>query len=218
MCWVPNCVDDPRLHREPNLFTGIVEAIGKVESLRSGSGGSRRLSIATDLDVASLPLGASMAVNGVCLTIVARRARRFEADLGPETLACSTLGSLKASDRVHLERPLRLGDMLGGHLVTGHVDGVGKVESARKQGDTLALRLDAPEAVAPFLVKKGSIAIDGVSLTINEVDGRSVEVWLIPHTLSVTLLGGLRAGGRVNMEADMIAKQVARFVEKAHVR
>jgi riboflavin synthase len=218
MCWVPNCADDPRLHREPNLFTGIVEAIGKVESLRSGSGGSRRLSIATDLDVASLPLGASMAVNGVCLTIVARRARRFEADLGPETLACSTLGSLKASDRVHLERPLRLGDMLGGHLVTGHVDGVGKVESARKQGDTLALRLDAPEAVAPFLVKKGSIAIDGVSLTINEVDGRSVEVWLIPHTLSVTLLGGLRAGGRVNMEADMIAKQVARFVEKAHVR
>ena len=199
------------------MFTGIVEAIGKVESLRSGSGGTRRLAVATDLDVASLPLGASMAVNGACLTIVARRARRFEADLGPETLACTTLGSLKASDRVHLERPLRLGDMLGGHLVTGHVDGVGKVESARKQGDTLALRLGAPESVAPFLVKKGSIAVDGVSLTINQVDGRSVEVWLIPNTLSVTLLGGLRTGDRVNMEADMIAKQVARFVEKARV-
>jgi riboflavin synthase len=195
------------------LFTGIVEAIGKVESLRAGSGGTRRLAIATDLDVASLPLGASMAVNGACLTIVARRARRFEADLGPETLACTTLGSLKASDRVHLERPLRLGDMLGGHLVTG----TGKVESARKQGETLALRLEAPESVAPYLVRKGSIAIDGVSLTINEVDGRSLEVWLIPHTLSVTLLGGLRTGDRVNMEADMIAKQVARFVDKARV-
>jgi riboflavin synthase len=158
-----------------------------------------------------------MAVNGACLTIVARRARRFEADLGPETLACTTRGSLKASDRVHLERPLRLGDMLGGHLVTGHVDGVGKVESTRKQGDTLALRLGTPESVAPFLVKKGSIAVDGVSLTINQVDGHSVEVWLIPHTLSVTLLGGLRTGDRVNMEADMIAKQVARFVESARV-
>jgi len=107
--------------------------------------------------------------------------------------------------------------MLGGHLVTGHVDGVGQVESARKQGDTLALRLGVPESVVPFLVKKGSIAVDGVSLTINQVDGRSVELWLIPHTLSVTLLGGLRTGDRVNMEADMIAKQVARFVEKARV-
>ena len=199
------------------MFTGIVEAIGRVESLRSGSGGTRRLAIATDLEVASLPLGASMAVDGACLTVVARRARHFEADLGPETLACTTLGSLKAGDRVHLERPLRLGDMLGGHLVTGHVDGVGKVESARKQGDTLALRLEAPESVAPFLVKKGSIAVDGVSLTINQVDGRSLEVWLIPHTLSVTLLGGLRTGDRVNMEADMIAKQVARFVDNARV-
>ena len=164
------------------MFTGIVEAIGKVESSRAGSGGTRRLAVATDLDVASLPLGASMAVNGACLTIVARRARHFEADLGPETLACTTLGSLKASDRVHLERPLRL---------------------------------SVPESVASFLVKKGSIAVDGVSLTINEVKGGSVEVWLIPHTLSVTLLGELRTGDRVNMEADMIAKQVARFVDKA---
>jgi riboflavin synthase len=199
------------------LFTGIVEAIAKVESSRAGSGGTRRLAITTDLDVASLPVGASMAVNGVCLTIVSRRSRRFEADLGPETLASTTLGSLRASDRVHLERPLRLGDMLGGHLVTGHVDGVAKVESARKQGDTLTLRLLAPESVAPFLVKKGSIAIDGVSLTINHVDGCSLEVGLIPHTLSVTLLGGLRTDDRVNMEADMIAKQVARFVEKTRV-
>jgi riboflavin synthase len=200
------------------LFTGIVEAIGKVESSRAASGGTRRLAIATDLDVVALPLGASMAVNGACLTIVSRRARRFEADLGPETLACTTLGALKTGDRVHLERPLRLGDMLGGHLVTGHVDGVGKVESARKQGDTLTLRLSAPESIALFMVKKGSIALDGVSLTINQVEGCSVEVCLIPHTLSVTLLDGLRTGDRVNMEADMIAKQVAHFVEMTRGR
>jgi riboflavin synthase len=204
--------------KRKKLFTGIVEAIGKVESSRAASGGTRRLAIATDLDVVALPLGASMAVNGACLTIVSRRARRFEADLGPETLACTTLGGLKTGDRVHLERPLRLGDMLGGHLVTGHVDGVGKVESARKQGDTLTLRLSAPESIALFMVKKGSIALDGVSLTINQVEGCSVEVCLIPHTLSVTLLDGLRTGDRVNMEADMIAKQVAHFVEMTRGR
>jgi riboflavin synthase len=196
------------------VFTGIVEAIGKVESVRASSGGSRRLAVTTDLEVASLPLGASMAVNGVCLTIVNRRPRHFEADMGPETLSVTTLGELRPSDRVHLERPLRLGDMLGGHLVTGHVDGVAKVEWTRKQGDTLILRFAAPDSVAPYLVKKGSIAIDGTSLTINQVEGASLEVWLIPHTLSVTLLGELRAGDRVNMEADMIAKQVANFVEK----
>ena len=199
------------------MFTGIVEAIGKIESVRASSGGTRRLAVATDLDVASLPLGASMAVNGVCLTVVNRRPRHFEADMGPETLSCTTLGELRPSDRVHLERPLRMGDMLGGHLVTGHVDGVAKVEWARKQGDTLVLRFSAPPTVEPYLVKKGSIAIDGTSLTINHVDGSSIEVCLIPHTLAVTLLGELRAGDRVNMEADMIAKQVARLVERIRV-
>jgi riboflavin synthase len=200
------------------MFTGLIEAIGKVEALRAGPAGTRRLAVATSLDVGKLPLGASMAVDGVCLTIVARRARRFEADLGPETLAVSTLGALAAGDRVHLERPLALGAPLGGHLVTGHVDGVGKVISARKQGSTLELRLEAPESVAPYFVPKGSVAVDGVSLTINQVEGSSLALWLIPHTLAVTLLGELRPGDRVNLEADMIAKQVARFVGKVHGR
>jgi riboflavin synthase len=203
------------------VFTGIVEGIGKVESLRAGAGDTRRLTVKTTLEVGKLPLGASIAVNGACLTLVARRAGRpstFQADLGPETLSCTTLGSLGPGTRVHLEPALRLGDSLGGHMVSGHVDGTGRVESARKQAGTLALRVSAPDDVAPYLFKKGSIAIDGVSLTINKVEGASFEVLLIPHTLEVTLLGELRAGSRVNLEADMIAKQVARFVERIHAR
>jgi len=203
------------------VFTGIVEGIGKVESLRAGTGAVRRLTVKTSLEVGKLPLGASMAVNGACLTIVARRAGRpstFQADVGPETLSCTTLGNLGPGMRVHLEPALRLGDALGGHMVSGHVDGTGRVESARKQAGTLALRVAAPDELAPFLLKKGSIAIDGVSLTVNKVEGSSFEVLLIPHTLEVTILGELRAGNRVNLEADMIAKQVARFVERIHAR
>ncbi|HEX7501668.1 MAG TPA: riboflavin synthase [Polyangia bacterium] len=203
------------------MFTGIVEGLGKVESLRASAGGTRRLTVKTSLEVGKLPIGASMAVNGACLTIVARRAGRpstFQADVGPETLACTTLGSLGPGSRVHLEPALRLGDSLGGHMVSGHVDATGCVESARKQASTLALRVTAPEELAAYLFKKGSIAINGVSLTINQVAGASFEVLLIPHTLEVTLLGELRAGSRVNLEADMIAKQVARFVERIHAR
>jgi riboflavin synthase len=201
------------------VFTGIVEGIGKVESLRMGVGGTRRLTVKTNLEVGKLPLGASIAVNGACLTIVARRAGHpsmFQADVGPETLACTTLGSLGAGANVHLEPALRLGDSLGGHMVSGHVDGTGQVKSARKQGTTLALRVTAPDDIAPCLFKKGSIAIDGVSLTLNQVEGSSFEVLLIPHTLEVTLLGELRADSRVNLEADMIAKQVAHLFERIH--
>jgi riboflavin synthase len=201
------------------VFTGIVEGIGKVESLRMGIGGTRRLTVKTTLEVGKLPLGASIAVNGACLTIVARRAGHpsmFQADVGPETLACTTLGSLGAGANVHLEPALRLGDSLGGHMVSGHVDGTGQVKSARKQGTTLALRVTAPDDIAPCLFKKGSIAIDGVSLTLNQVEGSSFEVLLIPHTLEVTLLGELRADSRVNLEADMIAKQVAHLFERIH--
>jgi riboflavin synthase len=203
------------------VFTGIVEGLGKVESLRASAGGTRRLTVKTDLPVGRLPLGASIAVNGACLTVVARRTGRpstFQADIGPETLACTTLGSLGPGARVHLEQALRLGDPLGGHMVSGHVDGTGRVESARRQGGTFALRVKAPDDVAPYLSKKGSIAIDGVSLTVNHVEGTSFEVLLVPHTLAVTLLGQLRPGNQVNLEADMIAKQVASFIERSHGR
>jgi riboflavin synthase len=203
------------------VFTGIVEGLGKVESLRASTGGTRHLTVKTDLPVGKMPLGASIAVNGACLTIVARRTGRpstFQADVGPETLACTTLGSLGPGKRVHLEPALRLGDALGGHMVSGHVDGTGRVDSAHKQGNTLALRISAPDEIASYLFKKGSIAVDGVSLTINQVDGANFEVLLLPHTLEVTLLGELRPGTHVNLEADMIAKQVARFVERTHAR
>jgi riboflavin synthase len=201
------------------VFTGIVTGLGKVESLRSSPGGTRRLTVKTDLEVGKLPLGASIAVNGACLTIVTRRSGRpssFSADVGPETLACTTLGSLVAGARVHLEPALRLGDPMGGHMVSGHVDGTGLVAAATRTGNTLALRVTAPDAIATYLLHKGSIAVDGVSLTINSVTASTFEVLLVPHTLEVTLLGQLRAGSRVNLEADMIAKQVARIVERIH--
>ena len=203
------------------MFTGIVQGIGKVESFRAATGGVRSLTVKTDLEVGKLPVGASIAVNGACLTIVTRRSGRpstFQADVGPETLACTTLAGLTAGVRVHLEPALHLGDPMGGHMMNGHVDGTGLVTKATKQGGAFALRVTAPAAVAPYLFPKGSIAIDGVSLTINEVADASLEVLLIPHTLAVTLLGDLRPGGKVNLEADMIAKQVARFIERTHAR
>jgi riboflavin synthase len=203
------------------VFTGIVQGLGKVESLRAATGQVRRLTVKTDLPVGKLPIGASIAVNGACLTIVARRSGRpssFQADIGPETLAVTTLGTLTAGRRVHLEPALGLGDPLGGHMMSGHVDGTGRILAAKKVGNALALRIAAPDEIARYLFKKGSIGVDGVSLTVNDVDGASFEVLLIPHTLAVTLLGELRPGDPVNLEADMIAKQVARFIERTHGR
>jgi riboflavin synthase len=189
------------------LFTGIVEAAGQIETLRA-----HRLVVSTTLPLASIPPGGSIAVDGVCLTVVARRGRRFQADLGPETLARTTLGERRTGDRVHLERPLRMGDPLGGHLVAGHVDGVGRLRRSQRKGDARELDIEAPAAIAGYLAPKGSIAVDGVSLTINQVDDRTFSVTLIPHTLSVTHLGALAVGARVNLEADLLAKHVARLL------
>jgi riboflavin synthase len=193
------------------MFTGIVEARGTVAELRP-SGTVRRIAITTDLDVASLPIGASIAVDGVCLTVVEREAGRFTADLGPETLDRTTLGALAAGARVHLERPLRLGDALGGHLVAGHVDGVGEIVARAEREGALDLEIAAPPEVAPTLVAKGSITVDGVSLTVNVVDGARFKVTLIPHTLAVTKLGDKAVGAAVNLEADLIGKTIERLV------
>jgi riboflavin synthase len=196
------------------VFTGIVETTAEVESLAPATEGTRRLAVKAppSFALASVPMGGSIAVDGVCLTLVARRGRRFEADLGPETLALTTLGSLAAGDRIHLERPLRMGDPLGGHLVAGHADGIGRVTRARRHGDALELSIAAPPALAPYLAVKGSVAVDGVSLTVNRVDGATFSVTLIPHTLTVTKLGTLTAGDGVNIEADLLAKHVARIL------
>ncbi len=200
------------------MFTGIVEATGTVEALArpATDQGSVRLTVTTALDVASLPIGASIAVDGVCLTVVERASGRFSADLGPETLSLTTLGALEAGARVHLERPLRLGDPLGGHLVAGHVDTVGTVAARREHGASLDLEVLVPAAAARALGPKGSIAIDGVSLTINNISqvtgGALVSLTLIPHTLAVTTLGRKAVGSAVNIETDLIAKHVERLV------
>jgi riboflavin synthase len=192
------------------MFTGIIEATGTVQRAPGAEPG--RLTITTELDVGGLPIGASIAVDGVCLTVVEREAGRFEADVGPETLARTTLGQLAAGDRVHLERPLKMGDALGGHLVAGHVDDVGRVGARRPAGSALVLEIVAPPALSRTLVEKGSVAVDGVSLTVNAVFEDRFSVTLIPHTLAVTHLGAKPVGARVNLEGDLLAKHVDRLI------
>src|SRR5215468_12721688 len=168
------------------MFTGIIEALGVVESIQRvelNQAPVVRLVVVTDLPVETMPIGASIAVDGVCLTIVERAVGHFAADLGPETLALTTLGTLEPGSRVHLERPLRLGDPLGGHLVAGHVDITGTVVDRRPVGSALELDISAPFQVSRFLAAKGSVAVDGVSLTVNTVTGDVFSVTLIPHTL-----------------------------------
>jgi riboflavin synthase len=197
------------------MFTGIVEALGVVESIQRvelSQAPVVRLVIVTDLPVEALPIGASIAVDGVCLTIVERAVGHFAADLGPETLALTTLGTLESGHRVHLERPLKYGDPMGGHMVLGHVDGIGQVASRRAVAASLELEIAAPQALSRFLSAKGSITVDGVSLTVNTVVGDVFSVGLIPHTLEATKLGDKRVGDNVNLEADMIVKHIDALV------
>jgi riboflavin synthase len=197
------------------MFTGIIEALGVVESIQRvelKQAPVVRLVVVTDLPVEAMPIGASIAVDGVCLTIVGRTAGHFAADLGPETLALTTLGALESGSRVHLERPLKIGDPLGGHMVQGHVDIMGTVVARRPVGASLELDISAPAPVSRFLAAKGSIAVDGVSLTVNTVEGDVFSVTLIPHTLEVTKLADKRVGDTVNLEADMIVKHIDRLM------
>jgi riboflavin synthase len=202
------------------MFTGIVEKTGTVESIARAEPEhpAARLTVSTELDLRDVGLGASIAVDGVCLTVVALDVARgrFAADLGPETLMLTTLGSLEPGARVHLERPLRLGAELGGHLVTGHVDATGLVVARRENGSALDLEISVPANVGRAIAPKGSIAVDGVSLTINvlaDLAGAAIfGVTLIPHTLAVTKLGDKAIGAPVNIETDLIAKHVERLV------
>lgn len=194
------------------MFTGIVEEMGRIRRL-TGDGTVARLDIEADLTTAGSEVGASVAVNGTCLTVVERGRGRFAFDLGPETLARTALGHLRAGDRVNLERPLRLGGALGGHLVLGHVDGVGSVEAVTRVESTTRVRIVLGDAgLAPLLIPKGSVAVDGVSLTVAGLDTAWFEIMLIPHTLAVTTLGELRPGQAVNIETDVIGKYVQRVL------
>ena len=194
------------------MFTGIVQDVGKVLALEP-RGGDTRLSVAVDrLDLARISTGDSLCVQGCCLTALGIREKSFQADLSRETLALTTLGELGPGSAVNLEPALRAGDPLGGHLVSGHVDGVGRVLETAPDARSLKLLIEAPPALARYLARKGSVAIDGVSLTVNDVDEGRFGINLIPHTLAVTTLGGLRAGRRVNIEVDLIARYVERLI------
>src|SRR5690606_1253654 len=176
------------------MFTGIIEAVGTVNALES-RGGDVRLAIdGGELDLSGAAIGDSVAVNGCCLTVVALDGNAFSADVSRESLGLTTLGTLERGSRVNLERALTLSRPLGGHLVTGHVDGIGTVESRADDGRSVRFRLRAPEALARYLARKGSICVDGVSLTVNEVDGASFGVNIVPHTMAATVFGAYRPG------------------------
>jgi len=193
------------------MFTGIIQAVGSIASLEQRSG-DLRLGINTGkLPLDDVELGDSIAVNGICLTVTARKARTFMAHVSRATLGCTA--GFSAGDRVNLEKALRLSDRLGGHLMSGHVDGVGTVTRTQAAGGNRLLAVTLPKALAKYVARKGSISVNGVSLTVNRVDGAAFEVNLIPHTLAATNLGALRAGHDVNLEVDLLARHVERLAE-----
>jgi riboflavin synthase len=200
------------------MFTGLVAVTGTVASVRAKTGGAgpagARLALRARFDDGPLALGESIAVNGACLSVDAISADggEFEIDATSETLARTTLGGLEAGSRVHLERALRAADRLGGHLMTGHVDGVGALIERRDDGDAVWMAFRVPAGLSKFIAEKGSVAVDGVSLTVNAAGDDRFEVTLIPHTIGKTTLGALAPGGRVNLEVDLIARYVARLL------
>jgi riboflavin synthase len=191
------------------MFTGIITAIGKVKEAKASRGGLRLAVDTGKLGLRDVAVGDSIAVSGVCLTVVAKRARSFEADVSAETLACAS--GLGKGARVNLEKSLRLSDRLGGHLVSGHVDGVGMVMALRRAGTSRVITVKAPAKLAKYIARKGSVTVNGVSLTVNEVKGAAFTVNVIPHTLAETNLGGLGVRDRVNLEVDMMARYAERL-------
>ena len=193
------------------MFTGIITDLGRVRSIHTD--GDTRVEIATAFDHASLPIGASVACSGVCLTVIDKAPGWFGVTASAETLSCTTLGDWRPGTRVNLERALKVGDELGGHIVSGHVDGVGRVISSTPDGASRRFVFEAPPHLARFIAPKGSVALDGISLTVNEVDGARFGVNIIPHTLAVTTLGETGENARVNLEIDLLARYVARLFE-----
>jgi riboflavin synthase len=194
------------------MFTGIIQAIGQIRRLEA-RGGDVRLTVATGkLALTGVNLGDSIAVNGVCLTAVALGAGEFAADVSRETLSLTTLGGLKAGSPVNLEQALTLATPLGGHLVSGHVDGMGEILERQDDGRSWRLRIQAPAELARYIAQKGSICVDGTSLTVNVVDGREFELNIVPHTLTETIIGGYGPGTRVNLEVDLIARYLERLL------
>ncbi|HEX2593363.1 MAG TPA: riboflavin synthase [Rhizomicrobium sp.] len=197
------------------MFTGIVTDVGKVRQIEKR--GDTHFVIATSYDVSAIDMGASIACSGACMTVTDKgndKDRWFAFTASSETLSKTTLGSWKVGDPVNLERPMRVGDELGGHIVTGHVDGVAEIVGMKPEGESIRITFQAPQPLARYIASKGSVCLDGVSLTVNEVDGARFGVNIIPHTQTVTTFGKAKVGSKINLEVDLMARYVARLVNK----
>lgn len=193
------------------MFTGIIEGMGKITGIQK-TGSGRRISVEADFDLAGSAIGDSIAVNGACLTVIHLDGNRFQADLSPETISKTTFANIKIGDRVNLERALRLSDRIDGHLVSGHIDGTGILTGRISKDNAIIITINISEHLGHYLIPKGSVAVDGISLTVNHCDKTSFDVSIIPHTASITTIGFKRIGDSVNIETDMIGKYVEKFV------
>lgn len=195
------------------MFTGIIEDKGKVIRVEY-RGQAKRLTLEMPRDLTEIQRGDSININGVCLTVVEQKGQAIRVDLSPETLQRITLAEMNEGEEVNLERALKLSDRLGGHIVTGHIDGIGVITDKRKEKDFLSLRIRIPQSVSRYVVQKGSIAIDGISLTVNECQGEEIQITLIPYTIKKTTLVDKKVGDRVNIEADILGKYVEKMVNQ----
>lgn len=194
------------------MFTGIIEGLGTISGLRPMDGG-RRLTVTAGFPLLETKIGDSIAVNGACLTVVELGDRRFSADISPETLEKTTFRQARTGQRVNIERAMRLSDRLDGHLVSGHIDDTGTVRSIENRGNAIILSIEVPDRLASHMIPKGSVALDGISLTINTCGPSDFEISIIPHTAKITTIGWYQPGTHVNIETDMIGKYVARFIQ-----
>jgi riboflavin synthase len=195
------------------MFTGIIENKGRVLRVEY-RGQEERLTLEIPMDLTDLKLGDSININGVCLTVVEKKEQAIGVDLSLETLEKTILGKLKEGDKVNLERALRLTDRLGGHIVTGHIDGIGVILEKRRERDFLGLRVRIPPSISRYVVQKGSIAIDGISLTVNQCQGEEIQITLIPYTIEKTTLIDKKVGDQVNVEADILGKYVEKMLDR----
>jgi riboflavin synthase len=193
------------------MFTGIIEGLGTISGIQSSNQG-KKITVESDFFLDDTKIGDSIAVNGVCLTAVKIQGKRFQVDVAPETLSMSILSHTKIGERVNLERALRFSDRLDGHLVSGHVDGTGKIKERKKQGNAVIITIEIPDVISRYVIKKGSIAVDGVSLTVNSCSNNYFGISIIPHTAKLTTVGFKRIGESVNIETDIIGKYIERFI------
>jgi riboflavin synthase len=196
------------------MFTGLIEDVGEIVQIGKKEN-FFQLTIASHFDLDAQGIGASISVDGVCLTVVKLDKQKFTVDVSPETLERTTLQKRKRGDLVNIERALRISDRLGGHLVTGHIDGVGTIKSIDKKENSLVISIEGPKGISPYLIEKGSVGLDGISLTINKVTGNAFSVNIIPHTAQITTIGRRKVGDEVNIETDLIGKYVEKFLKES---